>query len=398
MTETRNRPLKRQALAAVLCLVLLCFMPGSREACPEENKWYVFCEPRSGEVTYGEHLITGRKLMAGPFPGPKEASDWIAGNCPRWRCDTGGACAAAPRPGQGGEWKVFCGRNDLVVNIGKTYDPTRHILVQEGFLGEPDARAWVNQYYPGWLCTQTGAAASGPRMGGNWAVVCSKKHGGVSLTQYPNRIDYHVWGEGFLGEPDARAWTNRNCPSWRCDSEGRCLTGAAQRMPEGRPLEVPPDGPSTGSPPGPWGTPPGGGTIPPPSETKPPGQQGPAGGLPQEMRSHEGALREEELHADVLGMCPRSPGLLRLRDRRRNAGWEEPGARGLRKGCRRVLHELPQDLQRTAHREDTEVQCRGLRVCVPGQGRRGHQGLRRLKQVGVENKPVNAGIKKPPAE
>jgi hypothetical protein len=247
-------------------------MPGSREACPEENKWYVFCEPRSGEVTYGEHLITGRKLMAGPFPGPKEASDWIAGNCPRWRCDTGGACAAAPRPGQGGEWKVFCGRNDLVVNIGKTYDPTRHILVQEGFLGEPDARAWVNQYYPGWLCTQTGAAASGPRMGGNWAVVCSKKHGGVSLTQYPNRIDYHVWGEGFLGEPDARAWTNRNCPSWRCDSEGRCLTGAAQRMPEGRPLEVPPDGPSTGSPPGPWGTPPGGGTIPPPSETKTPDQ------------------------------------------------------------------------------------------------------------------------------
>lgn len=262
MTETRNRTLKRQALAAVLCLVLLCLIQGPREACPAENKWYVFCEPRSGEVTYGEHLITGRKLMAGPFPGPKEASDWIAGNCPRWRCDAGGTCAKVPAPGQGGEWKVFCGRNDLVVNIGKTYDATRHILVQEGFLGEPDARAWVNQYYPGWLCTQTGATASGPRMGGNWAAVCSKKHGGVSLTQYPNRIDYHVWGEGFLGEPDARAWTNRNCPSWRCDSEGRCLPGVARRQ-EGRPLEVPPDGSSTGA---------GGGTIPPPSETKTPEQ------------------------------------------------------------------------------------------------------------------------------
>jgi hypothetical protein len=269
MTETRNRSVKRWTLAAVLCLVLLCFIPGPRESRPAENKWYAFCEPRSGEVTYGEHLITGRKLMAGPFPGPREAYDWINGNCPRWRCDVGGACATAPAPGQGGEWKVFCGRNDLVVYLGKTYDSTKHILIRESFLGEPDARAWVNQYYPGWLCTPTGAAASGPRTGGNWAVVCSKKHGGVSLTQYPNRIDYHVWGEGFLGESDARAWTNRNCPSWRCDSEGRCLIGAVQRMPEGRPLEVPPDGPSAGGSPGPWGTPPGGWTTPPPSGTKP---------------------------------------------------------------------------------------------------------------------------------
>ena len=211
------------------------------QAGPAEYKWYAYCEPRSSEVTYGEHLLTGRKIMAGPFPGPRTAYDWINSNCPRWRCDAGGACATAPRPGQGGEWKVFCGRNDLVVYLGKTYDPTRHILVQEGFLGEPDARAWVNQYYPGWLCTQTGAAASGPRMGGSWAVVCSKKHGGVSLTQHPSQIDFYVWGQGFLGEPDARAWTQRNCPSWRCDAQGRCLIGAVQRTPEERPLETPPE-------------------------------------------------------------------------------------------------------------------------------------------------------------
>jgi len=208
---------------------------------PGEYKWYAFCEPRSGEVTYGEHLLTGRKIMAGPFPGPRTAFDWINSNCPRWRCDAGGACAMAPRPGQGGEWKVFCGQKDLVVYLGKTYDPTIHILIQEGFLGEPDARAWVNQYYPGWLCTQTGAAALGPRMGGSWAVVCSRKHGGVSMTQHPNPIDYYVWGRGFLGEPDARAWTQRNCPSWRCDAQGRCLIGAVQRMTEGPPLELPPD-------------------------------------------------------------------------------------------------------------------------------------------------------------
>lgn len=28
---------------------------------------------------------------------------------------------------------------------------------------------------------------------------------------------------GFLGEPDARSWTNSNCPSWRCDRDGRCI-------------------------------------------------------------------------------------------------------------------------------------------------------------------------------
>jgi hypothetical protein len=144
-------------------------------------------------------------------------------------------------PGQGGEWMVLCGRKDLAVYLGKTYDATKHFLIRYGFLGEPDARAWVNKYYPGWVCTKEGGPVAGPRMGGNWAVVCSKKHGAVSLTQVPNRLDYYVWGEGFYSLTDARLWTNRNCPSWRCDAMGRCLTGVARRSPEQRPLELPPE-------------------------------------------------------------------------------------------------------------------------------------------------------------
>jgi hypothetical protein len=213
------------------------------QAGPEEYKWYAYCDPRSGEVTYGEHQLTGRKIMAGPFPGPRTAYDWINGNCPRWRCDAGGACAAAPA--RGGEWKVLCGRRDGTITVGKTHDAVRYILVQEGFLGEPDARAWASRAYPSWQCAADGSPRSSgptgkPGMGGSWAVVCSKRHGGVSLTRQPDSIESFILGQGFMGEPDARLWTDRNCPSWRCNSEGRCLAGVARRT-EGRPPETPPE-------------------------------------------------------------------------------------------------------------------------------------------------------------
>ncbi len=213
------------------------------QAGPAEYRWYAFCEPRTGEVTYGEQVLTGRKIMAGPFPGPRTAYDWINGNCPRWRCDAGGACAAAPA--RGGEWKVLCGRQDGTITVGKTHDAVRYILVQEGFLGEPDARDWANRAYPGWQCAADGSPrASGPTgrpgMGGSWSVVCHRKHGGVGLTQHPDTINNFILAQGFVGEPDARLWTDRNCPSWRCNIEGRCLPGVARRT-EGRPPETPPE-------------------------------------------------------------------------------------------------------------------------------------------------------------
>ena len=215
------------------------------QAGPAEYKWYAYCEPRTGEVTYGEHLLTGRKIMAGPFPGPRTAQDWIVNNCPRWRCDAGGACAKAPAPSQGGAWKVLCGRQDGTIYVGTTHDAVRYILVREGFLGEPDARAWANRVYPGWQCAADGSPRSSgptgkPGMGGSWSVVCHRKHGGVGLTQQPDTIDNFILAQGFIGEPDARLWTDRNCARWRCDSEGRCMPGVARRT-EGRPLETPPE-------------------------------------------------------------------------------------------------------------------------------------------------------------
>lgn len=220
------------------------------QAGPGDYTWYAFCAPRTGEVTYGQHLLTGRKMMSGPFPGPRTAYDWIVKNCPTWRCDQNGACALTPA--MGGQWKVLCGKNDLRIVLGKTHDPMKHMLIKEGFLGEPDARAWANRAYPSWTCLADGRPpevyprTAAPRRGGNWAVVCSRQHGGVGLTQHPDLVTQWIWSEGFFGEPDARAWTDQNCPSWRCDAQGKCLTGIARRSPGDRPLEVPPE-PGSGS-------------------------------------------------------------------------------------------------------------------------------------------------------
>ncbi len=38
-----------------------------------------------------------------------------------------------------------------------------------------------------------------------------------------------IMKSGFSGEKDARAWTVRNCPSWRCDRDGRCRPGVAAK-------------------------------------------------------------------------------------------------------------------------------------------------------------------------
>lgn len=223
-------------------------------AAPGDYTWYAFCDPRTGEVSYGQKQTTGRSVLGGPFAGPRTVFDWIAKSCPTWRCDAGGACRTAL--GGGGEWKVLCGRQDGTVSVGTAGDVQKYMVLREGFLGEPEARAWVNLVYPGWRCTSDSApspsATAMPRMGGNWAVVCSKKHGGVGLTQHPDPPGYHIWGEGFYCEPDARSWTDTNCPSWRCDAQGNCLAGVAARRPDERPLELPPEGPRppTGQDPG----------------------------------------------------------------------------------------------------------------------------------------------------
>lgn len=201
---------------------------------PDAFTWYALCDKQRGDVVYGEDTNPVKfDILGGPFPGPRTVVLWIRQNYPSWLCRS----PLAPR----GEWNVLCARQGLAVVIGKgsSPDPTKYWLMQGGFTGEKDARAWITANCPTWMCSEGGDCASSPRRGGDWAVVCSKAHGGVGLTRQPDPVTHWIFASGLLDEKDARMWVQLKCPSWRCDRDGRCLPGVA-RLRE-RPLELPPE-------------------------------------------------------------------------------------------------------------------------------------------------------------
>jgi RHS repeat-associated protein len=198
---------------------------------PDAFTWYALCDMRSGDVRYGEDVNPTRyKVLGGAFQGPRDAKLWVKQNYPDWRC-TGAST-------RHGKWNALCNKKNLSVGIGKGVDPTRFWIMRGGFLGEKDARSWVRQNCPGWQCTE-GGACSDQRRGGAWSVVCSKKHGGFGLSKRADNIGYWIFADGFFGEPDARRWVERNCPSWRCNRDGQCMPG--RRVSRDKPLELPPE-------------------------------------------------------------------------------------------------------------------------------------------------------------
>jgi len=58
-----------------------------------------------------------------------------------------------------------------------------------------------------------------------WYAACNTEGryvvlGKAPLPQSPRHV---ILAGPFNDEPSARAWVNNNCPSWRCDYDGRCL-------------------------------------------------------------------------------------------------------------------------------------------------------------------------------
>ncbi len=154
--------------------------------------------------------------------------------------------AQGQQPGPADEkWYALCQKQGLQVVYGKSTDPTRYQVMQGPFPGPRNAEFWIRQNCPSWKCTAAGAcaAAGEVRGGGNWAAVCSRSHGGAAVTQHPNVTQHWIWQERLFGEPDARAWMDQNCPSWRCDRDGRCLAGSRpqETTASGQPVELPPD-------------------------------------------------------------------------------------------------------------------------------------------------------------
>ncbi len=188
--------------------------------------WYVMCEKNTGDVVYGEYPdpIT-QHIMAGPFEGPRTTLKWILDNCPRWRCTPDGECAVEPTITSEGEWYVLCDRTSGEVTLSKTPDFSRHIIMAQNLFGEPEARYWVELNCPNWRCTQDGQCATEPARGGEWKVLCDKKSGEITLSKEWDPTQHIIMDEGFLGEPDARAWVESNCPTWRCTVDGRPALG-----------------------------------------------------------------------------------------------------------------------------------------------------------------------------
>ncbi len=125
------------------------------------GKWNVLCNKKTGAVTFTKHRpgSPGFHVMAGDFRGEPEARLWQEQNCPLGRCNTRGQCVASPvavRPGQGG-WYVTCDLPSGNVAIGKNLISTSSNKVLAGpYLGEPDARLWVDQNFPSWRCNSQG--------------------------------------------------------------------------------------------------------------------------------------------------------------------------------------------------------------------------------------------------
>jgi len=222
--------------------------PGQPGTEPWRPTWYVLCD-RSGRVVYGEDTSPALfGIIDGPFMGPRRAEQWIRENCPRTVCTiegTRGLCAREPpvaATGGDNTYHALCDPTGRVV-ISRSSSLPGHALMSPALVGETGARWWIEQNCPSWTCTSGGACsrAGAIRTGGRWAVVCSRQHGGVGFTEYPNLVDSWVWVEHLLSDGDARNWIARNCPGERCDRNGRCLPGnqAAALAAQQQPVEVP---------------------------------------------------------------------------------------------------------------------------------------------------------------
>ena len=126
------------------------------------GKWHVVCNKKTGAITFTKHRPSSLnfRLMAGGFRGEPEARLWQEQNCPMGRCDSSGQCAESPiavRPGQRG-WYVTCYLPTGNIEVGKKpINYSTNKVLAGPYLGEPDARLWVDQNFPSWRCDNHGS-------------------------------------------------------------------------------------------------------------------------------------------------------------------------------------------------------------------------------------------------
>jgi hypothetical protein len=65
----------------------------------------------------------------------------------------------------------------------------------------------------------------------HWNVFCNKTGRNVVLGIHRPNNNHILMAGPFNNEPQARDWVNSNCSSWRCDLNGRCVTGRDTQAP-----------------------------------------------------------------------------------------------------------------------------------------------------------------------
>jgi len=221
----------------------------AQPAGPADYRWYVMCDRANGTVVFGKDWDPARHvILAGPLEGPRTAQHWIAQNCPAAHCNARGACTAgAPSTAAAGSgWYVMCNRHDGSVVYGRNPDVARQSVMAGPLPGPQDATGWIAANCPSARCTQTGACATVPGIGGSWYVLCNRDDGNVVMSKNVDPSRQIVWQGNLRGEWDARQWISMNCPAARCDRNGRCTQQAA-------PIPVPvkpQQGPAIGQRPG----------------------------------------------------------------------------------------------------------------------------------------------------
>jgi len=194
---------------------------------PDAYSWYVVCNTATDAcaVNYTEHVdVTRHIVMSEALPGPRNAALWIDERCPTGRCGPRGECATEPV--RGGDWRVLCNTRTGEMTLAREnpLDFDRRVI-EGGFCGEPDARWWLENNCPGWRCDSSGSCADGPASATSgadgWYVVCYLPTGDVEIGKRPFDLGSQREMAGpFLGEPDARQWTEQSCPSWLCGASG----------------------------------------------------------------------------------------------------------------------------------------------------------------------------------
>ena len=115
--------------------------------------------------------------------------------------------------------------------MAQSIDPVEHITLDGPFPGRTTASIWIEENCPGQRCNDSGACIGRDEPSfppGSWIAACDPAAGEVVLMQSPPADGFLILdpvtvdAESHDDPESASSWISEACPSWRCDSQGRC--------------------------------------------------------------------------------------------------------------------------------------------------------------------------------